>query len=288
MSQCTAPSDAVLERLLVASSQAHRPGAGPHQRLLAAARPSRAQDAAGDPCRRHQRQGLGLRLSARDAGRRRARASMSTRRRIWCAFTNASASPDADHRRRAGGDRWRSASAPTAGSRSPSSRSPLRRRSSRSRAAEPMRSILEVGLGGRLDATNVDRRSGRRHCDHAGGARPSGIPRRHDSAAIAAEKAGIIKRGRPCIVGPQIRRSARRHRVRRADRIGAPVLVFGQDFCAHEEHGRHGLSGYRTACSICRCPSLSAGTRSATPRVAIAALRRAGGAGAATRPSNGA
>jgi dihydrofolate synthase/folylpolyglutamate synthase len=58
--------------------------------------------------------------------------------------------------------------------------------------------VLETGLGGRLDATNICRpeltvitRIGLDHCDWLGG----------DVKTVAAEKAGIIKPGVPVIVG---------------------------------------------------------------------------------------
>ncbi len=67
----------------------------------------------------------------------------------------------------------------------------------RDRAADLV--VLETGMGGRLDATNVVRPLlavitgiSLDHTDHLG----------RDRAAIAAEKAGIIKPGRPVIVGP--------------------------------------------------------------------------------------
>jgi dihydrofolate synthase/folylpolyglutamate synthase len=61
--------------------------------------------------------------------------------------------------------------------------------------------ILEVGLGGRLDATNVIRRPavtvitpvGLDHQEFLG----------NDLAGVAAEKAGIVKHGVPLIMGPQ-------------------------------------------------------------------------------------
>jgi dihydrofolate synthase/folylpolyglutamate synthase len=54
---------------------------------------------------------------------------------------------------------------------------------------------------------------------------------------IAAEKAGIIKTQVPVVVGPQddVPRDAI---LRRADALSAPVSAFGQDFFAHQEHGR--------------------------------------------------
>ncbi|MDP3896741.1 MAG: folylpolyglutamate synthase/dihydrofolate synthase family protein [Mesorhizobium sp.] len=96
--------------------------------------------------------------------------------------------------------------------------------------------IIEVGLGGRFDATNVI-------------ARPVAcaiMPVSLDHEAylgdrvelIAAEKAGIIKRGVPVIVGAQESELARDVIVETAERLGAPVLVYGQDFMAHGENGR--------------------------------------------------
>lgn len=94
--------------------------------------------------------------------------------------------------------------------------------------------VLEVGLGGRLDATNVVTPAisvitpvGLDHQEFLG----------NDLRGIAAEKAGIIKRGVPVIVGPQSD-VARDVILRTADSLGAPVFAFGQDFFAHEEHGR--------------------------------------------------
>ena len=61
----------------IAASQADRSLARSDDAHPGAARPSRAQAAAGDPCRRHQRQRFGDRLHARDAGsRRQARACL--------------------------------------------------------------------------------------------------------------------------------------------------------------------------------------------------------------------
>ncbi len=95
--------------------------------------------------------------------------------------------------------------------------------------------VMEVGLGGKYDATNVIEHPriavitpiGLDHAEFLG----------TDIGGIAAEKAGIIKRGSPVIVGPQ-EDIPREVIVSRADALGAPVLVFGQDFSAHQEHGR--------------------------------------------------
>ena len=61
----------------IAASQADRSLARSNDAHPGAARPSRAQAAAGDPCRRHQRQRFSHRFHARDAGgRRQARACL--------------------------------------------------------------------------------------------------------------------------------------------------------------------------------------------------------------------
>jgi dihydrofolate synthase/folylpolyglutamate synthase len=95
--------------------------------------------------------------------------------------------------------------------------------------------VLEVGLGGRYDATNVVPKPAMTIIQ------PVGLDHQEflgdDIAAIAAEKAGIIKPGVPLVVGPQddIPRDVI---LRQADRLSVPVFVFGQDFQARQEHGR--------------------------------------------------
>jgi dihydrofolate synthase/folylpolyglutamate synthase len=104
--------------------------------------------------------------------------------------------------------------------------------------------LLEVGLGGRLDATNVIDRPlasvitpvAIDHVDFLG-----------DSIdKIAAEKAGIIKAGVPVIVAAQPR-DALAVIERQAARLKAPLLVAGENWTATEERGRlvyqdeHGL-----------------------------------------------
>lgn len=97
------------------------------------------------------------------------------------------------------------------------------------------RLILEVGLGGRLDATNVIARP--EVCvitpvslDHQGFLGDT-------VEQIAGEKAGIIKPGVPVVVGPQTREA---HSViaRAAARAGARELIWGEDFRAYREHDR--------------------------------------------------
>ena len=95
--------------------------------------------------------------------------------------------------------------------------------------------VLEVGLGGKYDATNVVPRPamtivqpvGLDHLEFLG----------NDIATIAGEKAGIIKSGIPVVVGPQDE-IAREVILRRADKVSAPAFVYGQDFFGRQEHGR--------------------------------------------------
>src|SRR5262249_3763700 len=93
----------------------------------------------------------------------------------------------------------------------------------------------EVGLGGRLDATNVIRKPAMTVVT------PVGLDHQEflgDSlAGIAAEKAGIIKRGVPLVVGPQLDQAFAVIE-RTADSLSAPANFFGQEFFAHAEHGR--------------------------------------------------
>ena len=95
--------------------------------------------------------------------------------------------------------------------------------------------ILEVGLGGRLDATNVIRRPA------VSVITPVGLDHQEflgvELTGIAAEKAGIIKPGVPVVVGPQ-EDQARDVIERTADSLSAPVAFFGQDFFAYAERGR--------------------------------------------------
>jgi dihydrofolate synthase/folylpolyglutamate synthase len=54
---------------------------------------------------------------------------------------------------------------------------------------------------------------------------------------IAGEKAGIIKRGVPCIMGPQLD-EARDAIERKAQAYDAPLWSWGHEYRAHEEHRR--------------------------------------------------
>jgi dihydrofolate synthase / folylpolyglutamate synthase len=95
--------------------------------------------------------------------------------------------------------------------------------------------LLEVGLGGRLDATNVVARPAATLITPVSIDHPEFLG--SSIAEIAAEKAGILKPRVPAIVGLQ---QAEAFEVieRRASAVGAPLRVAGRDFSAREEHGR--------------------------------------------------
>ena len=94
--------------------------------------------------------------------------------------------------------------------------------------------LLEVGLGGRLDATNVI-------TPRLSIITPVSMD--HESflgdtiTKIAGEKAGIIKRGIPVIIGPQ-HPDGLQLIESTAARLGAPILAYGQHWHVWEERGR--------------------------------------------------
>ncbi|WP_176085593.1 folylpolyglutamate synthase/dihydrofolate synthase family protein [Martelella sp. HB161492] len=96
--------------------------------------------------------------------------------------------------------------------------------------------ILEVGLGGRFDATNIIEKP------MVSVVMPISLD--HQAylgdrvELIAAEKAGIMKPGIPVVIGQQEFEAAEEVLIATADRLGCPLHVYGQDFSAHEEHGR--------------------------------------------------
>lgn len=95
--------------------------------------------------------------------------------------------------------------------------------------------LLEVGLGGRMDATNV--------IDAPRLTLITPVSFDHEQylgdtlAKIAFEKAGILKRGVPCVVGRQGDEALDVIEAQAA-RVGAPLLVHGQHWHAWEERGR--------------------------------------------------
>lgn len=95
--------------------------------------------------------------------------------------------------------------------------------------------LLETGLGGRLDATNV--------VETPALTILTPISMDHEQflgntiAKIAGEKAGIMKRGAPCVVGPQPDEALEVIEATAA-RLGAPVIAQGQHWHVWEERER--------------------------------------------------
>ena len=95
--------------------------------------------------------------------------------------------------------------------------------------------LLETGLGGRLDATNVVEKPlasvitpiSIDHTEHLG---PT-------LEAIAGEKAGILKRGAPAIIAHQ-EPGPLKVLERTAAKLGVKTFISGEQWNAHEERGR--------------------------------------------------
>jgi dihydrofolate synthase/folylpolyglutamate synthase len=115
--------------------------------------------------------------------------------------------------------------------------------------------VLEIGMGGRLDAVNaVDPDGGiitnvsLDHCEWLGA----------DIESIAAEKAGILRSGRPFVFGTaNLPRSVEQ----RATKLGADLLVAGRDFHVLRNTQSAGLwawTGRRISISGLMPPSLGA------------------------------
>jgi dihydrofolate synthase/folylpolyglutamate synthase len=95
--------------------------------------------------------------------------------------------------------------------------------------------LLEVGMGGRLDATNVIDRPlatvvtpvSLDHAEHLG----------DTLHQIAIEKAGILKQGVPAVIAAQPREALAAIE-RQAARVKAPIRIAGENWTATEERGR--------------------------------------------------
>ena len=127
--------------------------------------------------------------------------------------------------------------------------------------------IVEVGLGGRFDATNVFDAPAVSvitpvDYDHLEMLGP-GLPK------IAWEKAGIIKKGRPVVVARQLDEALEMIE-READAHMAPMLLMGRDFDAWEERGRLLVQMPDRLLDL-PAPSLFGGYQFANAGVAVAA-----------------
>ena len=140
--------------------------------------------------------------------------------------------------------------------------------------AAPDALVLEVGLGGRLDAVNVVDADvavvtsvDLDHMDYLG-------PTRDD---IGREKAGIFRAGRPAVCGDRDRRRRRWSNTRSA--IGADLLLLGRDFDYVAEG--HAVAVPRPAAArATACPA----RRCAESKQLANAADRAGRAGRPARP----
>lgn len=132
--------------------------------------------------------------------------------------------------------------------------------------------LLEVGLGGRLDATNVVEKPiltiitpvSIDHQQYLG----------ETLGEIAGEKAGILKRLTPCVVGPQMDDGLAVIEAR-AQRLGAPLLAYGQHWHAHAERGRLIFQDERGLLDL-PLPNLPGPHQIQNAGAAIAALRHLG------------
>ncbi len=137
--------------------------------------------------------------------------------------------------------------------------------------------LLEVGLGGRLDATNVVAKPRLTiitpvsvdHQQYLGETLPE----------IAGEKAGILKRGVPCVVGPQLPDGLEVIEAR-AEKLGAPLLVHGQHWNVFEERGRLIFQDENGLLDL-PLPTLPGPHQIDNAGAALAALRHLGADGAA-------
>jgi len=127
--------------------------------------------------------------------------------------------------------------------------------------------LVETGLGGRFDATNVIAHPacavittiGLDHEDFLGG----------DIARIAWEKAGILKSGAPAVIGlqdvePRAAIAAEAHA------LGVAVQMWGRDYAAREENGRLVYETDERVRDL-PTPSLAGGHQAANAGLAIAA-----------------
>ena len=132
--------------------------------------------------------------------------------------------------------------------------------------------LLEVGLGGRHDATNVIAEPALTiitkidldHQQFLGDTIPE----------IAFQKAGIIKRNVPVVVGPQ-HDAALEVIEKEAQRFGAPVLAYGQHWHVGQENGRMVYQDERGLLDL-PLPNLRGPHQVGNAGMAIAALRHLG------------
>jgi dihydrofolate synthase/folylpolyglutamate synthase len=133
--------------------------------------------------------------------------------------------------------------------------------------------LLETGLGGRLDATNVIRRPA------VTAITPISLDHQaflgDTIAAIAGEKAGILKSGTPAVIGPQPADAAAVFADRSAA-VGAPLFRFGQEWRCEPAEGGMRYDGPRWRLDL-PLPSLPGAHQIANAGTAIACLEQLAG-----------
>jgi dihydrofolate synthase / folylpolyglutamate synthase len=133
--------------------------------------------------------------------------------------------------------------------------------------------VLEVGLGGRFDATNV--------IPDPAVSLVMPVSMDHEAylggtvEKIAFEKAGIIKRKCPVVIGQQPFAGAKETLIALAEKAGGPLAVYGQDFLAFEEHGRMVYQDEDSLLDLPK-PILTGRHQIANAAAAIKAVRMAG------------
>lgn len=133
-------------------------------------------------------------------------------------------------------------------------------------------SVIEVGLGGRLDSTNV--------LENPLATAITPIALDHQKflgdtlAAIAAEKAGIFRHGAPAVVGPQTPEAMAVFETHAAA-VGAPLRAFGSAWSAWAEQGRLIYQDDAGLCDL-RAPRLVGAFQIMNAALAVATIRTAG------------
>jgi dihydrofolate synthase/folylpolyglutamate synthase len=129
--------------------------------------------------------------------------------------------------------------------------------------------LLEVGLGGRYDATNVIAHPAATIITPVSFDHPEFLGSTIEK--IAGEKAGIIKRGVTAIIAPQ-EPAALAVIEKEAARLRAPLIVAGEDYHARQEHGRFVYEDMRGLLDL-PLPRLAGRHQLQNAATALAALR---------------
>lgn len=132
--------------------------------------------------------------------------------------------------------------------------------------------LLEVGLGGRLDATNV--------IETPAACVITPVSMDHEAylgstlAEIAVEKAGIMKAACPTVVGPQ-QDEALPVMEMAAARLKIPLKIFAQDYAAYSDQGRLAYQDEDGLHDL-PLPNLPGSHQTSNAAMAIAAVKAAG------------